>query len=124
MTDYLSRFYVGHDWSPDQLTVIPNFVPFEPLPAISRDDLDTPLAAPVMLPLSRLPRNKGFDTVLPSLTQLSDHFLWIGGVGQMEHELRTLARKLGAADQVRFLGWCNNFAALTAGWIGEQFDLA
>ena len=113
-TDDLSRSDVNHDWSPDQLTVIPNFGPFEPLPAISRDDLDTPVDAQVMLALGRLHRNKGLDTLLSSLAQLSDHFLWIGGIGPMENELRTLARKLGVADRVRFLGWRNDVAALLA----------
>ena len=113
-TDDLSRFYTGHGWSPNRLSVIPNFAPFEPLPAISRDDLDTPADAPVLLALGRLHRNKGFDTLLASLAQLPDHFLWIGGVGPLEKDLRTMAQKLGVADHVRFLGWRNDVAALLA----------
>jgi len=67
-----------------------------------------------MLALGRLHRNKGLDTLLASLAQLSDHFLWIGGVSPMENELRTLARKLGVADRVRFLGWRDDVAVLLA----------
>jgi glycosyltransferase involved in cell wall biosynthesis len=113
-TDDLCRFYTDHGWSPDRVSVIPNFAPFEPLPAISRDDLDTPADAPVLLALGRLHRNKGFDTLLASLAQLPDHFLWIGGVGPLENELRNLAQKLDVADRVRFLGWRNDVAALLA----------
>ena len=113
-TDDLSRFYTGHGWSPDLLSVIPNFAPFEPLPSISRDDLDTPADAPVLLALGRLHRNKGFDTLLAALAHLPDHFLWIGGVGPLENELRAQARKLDVADRVRFLGWREDVAALLA----------
>jgi glycosyltransferase involved in cell wall biosynthesis len=113
-TDDLSRFYIDHGLSPDRVSVIPNFAPFEPLPAVSRDDLDTPADAPVLLALGRLHRNKGFDTLLFSLTQLPDHILWIGGVGPLENELKIMARELGVADRVRFLGWRNDAAALFA----------
>jgi len=113
-TDDLSTFYCGHGWSPDRLTVIPNFAPYEPLPAISRGDLDTPGDIRVLLALGRLHANKGFDTLLRALAQLPDHFLWIGGAGPLESELKTLARTLGLADRVRFLGWRDDAAALLA----------
>ena len=113
-TDDLARFYTDHGWSPDRLSVIPNFAPFEPLPAVSRDDFDTPSDAPVLLALGRLHRNKGFDTLLAALAHLPDHFLWIGGVGPLENDLKNMARKLGVADRVRFLGWRNDVAALLA----------
>ena len=113
-TEDLARFYTDQGWSPDRLSVIPNFAPYESLPAISRDDFDTPADAPVLLALGRLHRNKGFDTLLAALAQLPDHFLWIGGVGPLESELRTEAQKLGVADRVRFLGWRDDAAALFA----------
>jgi glycosyltransferase involved in cell wall biosynthesis len=113
-TDDLSRFYTGHGWSPDRVSVIPNFAPFEPLPAVSRDVFDTPADAPLLLALGRLHANKAFDTLLASLALLPDHFLWIGGVGPLENDLKVLARKLDVADRVRFLGWRNDVAALLA----------
>lgn len=113
-TDDLSGFYTGHGWSPDRLSVIPNFAPYEPQPPISRNDLDTPADAPVLLALGRLHRNKGFDTLLTALAQLPGHILWIGGIGPLESALKTQARKLGVADRVRFLGWREDVAALLA----------
>jgi glycosyltransferase involved in cell wall biosynthesis len=94
--------------------VIPNFAPYEPLAAVSRDDLDTPADATILLALGRLHDNKGFDTLLSALVQLPDHFLWIGGVGPLEAELRAQAGELDLADRVRFLGWRDDVAALMA----------
>jgi glycosyltransferase involved in cell wall biosynthesis len=113
-TEDLARFYTGHGWSSERLSVIPNFAPCDPLPAVSRDELATPADAPVLLALGRLHENKGFDTLLAALAHLPDHFLWIGGVGPLEEELKSQARQLDVADRVRFLGWRNDVAALLA----------
>jgi len=113
-TEDLSRFYTDHGWSQDRVLVIPNFAPYEPLSAMSPKEFDTPPDATVLLALGRLHDNKGFDTLLSSLAQLPDHFLWIAGAGPLENDLKTLAQQLGVTDRVRFLGWRNDVAALLA----------
>lgn len=113
-TDDLSRYYLDRGWPADRLSVIPNFAPFEPLPAISRTALDTPADARVLLGLGRLHPNKAFDTLLAALVGLPDDFLWIAGTGPQEEELQSLARQLGVAERVRFLGWRDDAAALLA----------
>ena len=113
-TDDLSRFYTDHGWSQDLVSIIPNFAPFEPLPAIAREEFDTPLDAMVLLGLGRLHENKGFDTLLSALVRLPNHFLWIAGAGPLESDLKTMAQKLGVTDRVRFLGWRTDVAALLA----------
>lgn len=113
-TDDLARFYGDHGWPSDRVSVIPNFAPFNPMPAVSRADLETPPDAIVLLALGRLHRNKGFDTLLTSLVDLPEHFLWIGGTGPLDTDLRGMAQTLGVADRVRFLGWRPDAAALFA----------
>ena len=113
-TDDLARFYEGHGWSPDRVSVIPNFAPHEPLPAVLRESLDTPTDAPILLALGRLHANKGFDTLLSALVRLPGHFLWVGGTGPLEADLKTQAEMLGLTDRVRFLGWRDDVAALLA----------
>lgn len=113
-TDDLARFYGDRGWPLDRVSVIPNFAPFNPLPATSRAALETPAAAPVILALGRLHQHKGFDILLGALEKLPEHFLWIGGTGPLEVDLRRMAETLGVADRVRFLGWRTDAAALFA----------
>lgn len=113
-TDDLAGFYTARGWPAERLSVIPNFAPCEPLPAVARSELDTPGDARVLLALGRLHRNKGFDTLLSALALLPGHVLWLGGSGPLEHDLKDTARALGVADRVRFLGWRDDVAALMA----------
>ena len=108
----LADFYVRNGIRADRLQVIPNFVP-EPTAAVAdRAAEATPPGVPLLLALGRLHRNKGFDVLLRALAALPEHWLWIGGEGPLEAELRRLADELGVAGRVRFLGWRDDTAPL------------
>ena len=79
-----------------------------------RDRLDTPVDAPLLLALGRLHRVKAIDVLLQALTLETRPYLWIAGDGPLRADLQTLARKLGVAERVRFLGWRDDRAALFA----------
>lgn len=113
-TDDLKEFYVRSGWSGERISVIPNFVPEEYSEPVSRETLDTPEDVVVLLALGRLHQNKGFDTLIDALADLPDHYLWIGGVGPLEEELKQRVRGLDIVDRVRFLGWRNDIPSLFA----------
>jgi glycosyltransferase involved in cell wall biosynthesis len=66
----------------------------------------------VLLTLARLHWAKGLDTLFKSLVALPGYWLWLAGDGELEQSLKELARTLGIADRVRFLGWRKDRAAL------------
>jgi glycosyltransferase involved in cell wall biosynthesis len=103
---------VGQGWSREQCLYIPNFaVPGAGEP-LDRAALDTPANAPLLLGMGRLHSDKAHDISLRALTQLPDAFLWIAGSGPLEAELKALARNLGVAERVRFLGWRDDASSL------------
>ena len=52
--------------------------------------------------------------LLQALTIETRAYLWIAGDGPLRAELQTLARELGVAERVRFLGWRDDRDALFA----------
>jgi glycosyltransferase involved in cell wall biosynthesis len=82
------------------------------VPAVPRASLDTPPDAPLLLTLARLHWKKGLDTLFKSLLPLPGYWLWLAGDGELERSLKDLARTLGIAERVRFLGWRKDRAAL------------
>ena len=113
-TDDLMQFYRRSGWSEERISIIPNFAPDERAAPASRAALDTPEDAPVMLALGRLHSNKGFDVLLDAMRSLPRHYLWIGGIGPLEHELKKRAQDIGLSGNVRFLGWRKDTPALFA----------
>ncbi len=113
-TQDLMEFYCASGWAADRVSVIPNFVAESHAAPVSRAALDTPDDAPLLLGLGRFHRNKGFDVLLCALVHLPDHYLWLGGDGPLEGELRELAKSLGVGDRVRFLGWRDDTPGLFA----------
>jgi glycosyltransferase involved in cell wall biosynthesis len=67
-----------------------------------------------LLALGRLHRNKAFDVLLRALADIPDAHLWLAGEGPLAEPLRRLARELGVAARVGFLGWRDDAAALMA----------
>jgi len=110
----LAKFYCDHGRPAEQISVIPNFAPNILAEPIARAQFDTPEKAPLLLALGRLHHNKGFDVLLKSMQDLPDHYLWLGGVGPLEQDLKALAFTLGIAERVRFLGWVDDPAPLFA----------
>jgi glycosyltransferase involved in cell wall biosynthesis len=113
-TKDLAKFYYDHGRPAEQLSVIPNFAPDIRAEPITRAQFDTPDKTPLLLALGRLHQNKGFDVLLKAMMDLPDHYLWLGGAGPLEQDLKALAFTLGIADRVRFLGWVDDPAPLFA----------
>ncbi len=111
-TDDLVRFYTGSGWPADRITAIPNFAPDRRAAPLDRRKHDTPPDAPLLLALGRLHENKAFDVAISALAKLPGHFLWLGGAGPLEGELRAQADSLGVGDRIRFLGWVSDTAPL------------
>ena len=110
----LKRFYVENGWADSRVAVAPHFVPDRPGEPASRASFDTPEDAPLLLALGRLHETKGFDVLLEAMRDLPSHYLWIGGSGSLEGELKRRAADLGVGDRVRFLGWRDDTPALFA----------
>lgn len=103
------RWIAAQGWPADRAHYLPNFA------------ADLAGAAPADLPggtrllaMGRLHRNKGFDVALRALPLLPGAHLSIAGEGPERAALETLARDLGVADRVAFLGWRSDIGALLA----------
>jgi glycosyltransferase involved in cell wall biosynthesis len=92
---------------------IPNFAEADagafPLDKIA---FDMPDKAPLLLAMGRLHPSKAHDVTLRAMTKLPGVYLWIAGAGPLQAQLEGLARDLGVADRVRFLGWRDDASAL------------
>lgn len=73
-----------------------------------------PGAAPRLLAMGRLHRNKGFDVAISALALVPDATLCIAGEGPEREALAALARECGVADRVHLLGWREDTGALLA----------
>ncbi len=113
-TKGLAKFYYDHGRPAEQISVIPNFAPDIQATPISRAQFDTPEKAPLLLALGRLHKNKGFDILLKAMLDLPDHYLWLGGAGPLDQDLKVMAYTLGIAERVRFLGWVDDPGPLYA----------
>lgn len=113
-TPDLVRHCVDEGWAPERVHYLPNFLTPAALPAQDRAGLQTPNDAPLLLALGRLHRNKAFDVLLQAVAALPETFLWLAGEGPERSALERLARELGIASRVRFLGWRGDREALYA----------
>jgi glycosyltransferase involved in cell wall biosynthesis len=105
---------VARGWPAERVHYLPNFVTAARQPAQPRAALETPQDVPLLLALGRLHANKAFDVLLGALVKVPAAWLWLAGEGPEERRLRKLARDLGLAGRVRFLGWRTDVAALLA----------
>jgi glycosyltransferase involved in cell wall biosynthesis len=105
---------IAHGWPSERAHYIANFVDTDDGVAVDRAGLKTPEAATVILALGRLHENKAFDVLIRALADVPGAVLWLAGVGPLGEVLRGLAREVGVADRVRFLGWRDDAADLIA----------
>jgi glycosyltransferase involved in cell wall biosynthesis len=103
---------VAQGWPPEHVHHIPNFAEAAKAMPLDRSAFDTPEKAPLLLGMGRLHPSKAHDVTLKALTRLPDAWLWIAGSGPLQRELEKLARDLGVAERVRFLGWRDDASAL------------
>ncbi len=71
---------------------------------LCRDQLGLPRDKPVLATVGALIPRKGQRFVIEALAELPDALLLVAGQGPDEPALRVLARDLGVADRVRFMG--------------------
>jgi glycosyltransferase involved in cell wall biosynthesis len=106
------RYVTEGGWAKDRVFYIPNFPHIDDAPAIDRAALGAPKDAPLAVALGRLHRNKAMDVLLRAAAQIPDLWVWIAGEGPDEAKLKKLARDLGIAERVKFLGWRTDRSAL------------
>lgn len=104
------RWIVAQGWPAARVHHLPNFV--DDLAGTAPADLH---GTQRLLAMGRLHRNKGFDVALRALALLPRAHLSIAGEGPERAALEALARDLGVADRVAFLGWRRDVGALLAG---------
>lgn len=114
MTRDLVRHIIDEGAPKERVSMLSSYANVETAPPIDRALLNTPESAPVALALARLHWKKGLDVLLKAAADLPGVYVWIGGTGPLEAELKTLAETLGISDRVRFLGWRTDRAALLA----------
>ena len=112
ITPGIVEHVVAKGWPRSRAHYLPNFAAAGVATPVARADLDTPADAPLLLALGRLHRAKAIDVLLEALTIETRAYLWMAGDGPLRAELEALARKLGVADRVRFLGWRDDRDAL------------
>jgi glycosyltransferase involved in cell wall biosynthesis len=106
------RWVVDQGWPAARAHHVPNFV--ADLAGAAPAALPAPPGARRLLAMGRLHRNKGFDIALRALAQIPAAHLSIAGEGPERGALMALARELGIAERVAFLGWRDDTAALLA----------
>ncbi len=114
ITPGIVEHVVARGWPRARAHYLPNFAAVGEAKPVARDRLDTPADAPLLLALGRLHQVKAIDVLLQALTLETRPYLWVAGDGPLRAELQTLARKLGVAERVRFLGWRDDRDALFA----------
>ncbi len=112
ITPGLVEHVVSHGWPRARAHYLPNFAAVGEASPVARERLDTPAEAPLLLALGRLHQAKAIDVLLQALTLETRPYLWLAGDGPLRAELQALARKLGVAERVRFLGWRDDRDAL------------
>lgn len=111
-TPDLERFIIGEGWPRDRVRMITNFGELPEACSISRDLVNTPKSAFVVLAMGRLHPSKGFDTLLEAISRTKGTYLWLAGTGELEDSLKHQAEKLLIVDRVRFLGWRDDQSSL------------
>ncbi|NQW09180.1 MAG: glycosyltransferase [Alphaproteobacteria bacterium] len=105
ITEGIRRHVIDLGWPAGRASVIANFAEPDASPPADRAALGTPADAPVVFTPARLHQAKALDVLLKAVARLDGVYLWIAGSGPEETALKTLARELGVADRVVFLGW-------------------
>jgi glycosyltransferase involved in cell wall biosynthesis len=92
---------------PDKIRVLSNGVDLDLFRPLDRTEARGRIGAgdgPLLLSVGNLVQLKGHDITIRALSLLENASLMIAGSGPEEARLRELARDLGVADRVRFLG--------------------
>lgn len=113
ITPDIREYLIREGAIPNRVRHINNFAETEPVTApLTKADLNTPEDATALLVLARLHQAKAIDTLIRSVVSLPAVHVWVAGEGPLRLELEELARSLGIADRIHFLGWRSDRAAL------------
>jgi glycosyltransferase involved in cell wall biosynthesis len=113
-TRAIAAWAVAAGWPEDRVEYLPNFVP-DLRPARAAVARAAAGAGGRALALGRLHPKKGFELLLEALARLRGVDLAIAGDGPLRPRLERLARRLGVAERVAFLGWRDDVPELLAG---------
>lgn len=111
-TQDIVDWLVSEGWPSASAHYIPNFAREGEGEPIARSYFATPEGVPLLLGMGRLHKSKAHDVSLRALKLLPEAYLWIAGDGPEADDLKTLARDLGVAERVRFLGWRDDAPSL------------
>lgn len=114
VTPDIARHMRDAGWPARRAHYLPTFAVAEPAAPRRRAEYGTPDDVPLLLALGRLHVKKAFDVLLKALCAAPRAWLWIAGEGELRAQLERLARELGVAQRVRFLGWRHDREALLA----------
>ena len=109
-TQDLVRWITAQGWPAARVHHLPNFA--DDLHGMAPAPL--PGAAPRVLALGRLHRNKGFDLLIRAVALLPRATLVIAGEGPERAALEAMAREAGVADRTHLIGWRSDPGALLA----------
>lgn len=98
----LIEYFRREGWPAEKTTLIANFVEDKSGPALPRG------AAPLIVAIGRLHKNKAFDTLLHAMAQLPQAELWLAGEGPERPALEALIGELGLGERVKLLGWLDD----------------
>lgn len=123
ITPDIVRYIRDSAWPGESVSLIPTFgevlaPPGDPesVRRAVRASLGAGDGAAVLLALGRLHEVKAHDTLIRALARLpGEVVLWLAGDGPRRDALERLAKSLGVAERVRFLGWRRNVGELFAG---------
>jgi len=111
----LVRWIADQGWPAERVHHLPNFVPdLAGAQPLARAEIGLPENAVLVLAMGRLHRNKGFDNLIEAVARVPRVAAMIAGEGQERAALEALARRLGVAERVRFLGWRSDQGRLLA----------
>lgn len=113
-TPGIVEYVIAEGWPEDRAHYIGNFVDAKAGVPVDRASLGASRSDTVVLALGRLHENKAYDVLIRAISSVPGTTLWLAGDGPLEAELKTLAREVGVADRVRFLGWRDDTADLIA----------
>ncbi len=109
----LCDWIAGQGWPRERLKHLPNFA--DDLLGAEPASLQRPPGSRVLLAMGRLHPNKDFPTLLRAMALLPRKaHLVLAGEGPERGALQSLARELGVAERVSFLGWRRDVGALLA----------
>ena len=111
-TPAITAWITAQGWPAERVHYLPNFA--ADLAGATPARPDIPPAAPLIVALGRLHRNKAFDVLIRALPKLPAVHALIAGEGPERAALEALARAEGVADRLHLPGWRRDTAALLA----------